>query len=256
MLDFPLLVFVICLVILWLSAQAGSYSCRRRGKLSEDERADLGIILAATLTLLALIIGFTFSMAITRYDRRQDDEAAEANAIGTEFDRVGMLDSAGAAGMRQLLRDYLDQRVLFYTTRNTRQLEHINVSAKQLQNDLWAAILDPRAPLPSPVLISGMNDVFNTQRATQAAWWNRIPLAAWAMMVAIAICCNCLVGYTARRSETRVQRYFVLPLIVSISFFLIADIDSPRGGLIRVRPQNLESLSSSLNVTLIPSRGR
>jgi hypothetical protein len=92
-----------------------------------------------------------------------------------------------------------------------------------------------------------MNDVLNSGRYTQAAWLNRIPLAAWGLMLAIAICCNLLVGYGTRRGKARAVLLLVLPLIVSISFSLIANIDSPRGGLVRVHPQNLSGLSQSLN---------
>jgi hypothetical protein len=63
-------------------------------------------------------------------------------------------------------------------------------------------------------------------------------------MAAIAVCCNMLMGYTAHGSKT--FALWILPLAVAISFLLIADIDSPRGGLIRLRPQNLTSLSQSL----------
>ena len=65
-------------------------------------------------------------------------------------------------------------------------------------------------------------------------------------MIAIAICCNVLVGYGARSAKARAGLLFVLPLVVSIAFLLIADIDSPRGGFIHVVPQNLVSLSRSL----------
>jgi hypothetical protein len=65
-------------------------------------------------------------------------------------------------------------------------------------------------------------------------------------MVAIATCCNLLIGYGARKAEAEGILMLVLPLLVSISFFLIADIDSPRGGLIRVQPQNLLSFAQSL----------
>ena len=65
-------------------------------------------------------------------------------------------------------------------------------------------------------------------------------------MATIAICSNLLIGYGMRRAEAKALLLFVLPLVVSISFFLISDIDSPRGGIIRVRPQNLASLSQSL----------
>jgi len=91
-----------------------------------------------------------------------------------------------------------------------------------------------------------MNDVLNSQGYTQAAWWNRIPIAAWVLMAAMAICCNMLAGYGARNVKAEGILLLVLPLVVSIAFFLIADIDSPRRGVIRVHPQNLESLVESL----------
>jgi hypothetical protein len=91
-----------------------------------------------------------------------------------------------------------------------------------------------------------MNDVLNSQGYTQAAWWNRIPIAAWVLMAMTAICCNLLIGYGARDAKAEGALFVVLPLIVSIALALIADIDSPRGGFIRVNPQNLLSLSESL----------
>jgi len=66
------------------------------------------------------------------------------------------------------------------------------------------------------------------------------------MMGAIAICCNLLLGYSSHQLKGNMKRFFILPLVVSVSFFLIADLDSPRGGVIRVSPQNLMSLSSIL----------
>ena len=91
-----------------------------------------------------------------------------------------------------------------------------------------------------------MNDVLNSQGYTQAAWWNRIPRAAWGLMGMIAIGCNLLLGYGARNRDGGSILLLILPLILSIAFLLIADIDSPRGGLIHVSPQNLLSLSDSL----------
>jgi len=86
----------------------------------------------------------------------------------------------------------------------------------------------------------------NSQGYTQAAWWNRIPAAAWALMAAIAICSSWLVGYGSHNSREGARLLLVLPLVVSIAFMLIADIDAPRHGLIKVMPQNLISLSESL----------
>ena len=214
-----------------------------------EVREDFGAILAATLTLLGLIIGFSFSMAISRYDQRKNLEEAEANAIGTEYIRADLLPPADAVKVRALIRSYLDQRVLFYTTRDEQELRKIDARTAQLQAELWAAVLAPAAAQPSPIValaVSGMNDVLNSQGYTQAAWWNRIPVAAWSLMAAIAICSNLLIGYGTRNAKAERILHLVLPLVVSISFFLIADLDSPRRGVIRVNPQNLLSLAQSL----------
>ncbi len=248
LLDYPVPFFLLCLLVLWLSARIGVY-LRRRRDMEEAEREDLGVVLGAALTMLGLIIGFSFSMVVSRYDQRKNYEEAEANAIGTEYVRAGLLPAADAASVRALLKKYVDQRVLFYTTRSARRLEQINATTAQLQTDLWSAVQARAAAQPTPIValvVSGMNDVLNSQGYTQAAWWNRIPIAAWCLLGAIGICCNLLVGYTARSSRTKPMRVFVLPLIVAISFLVIADMDAGRAGIIRVSPQNLVSLSSSL----------
>ncbi|MGA7237901.1 MAG: hypothetical protein WBY44_19605 [Bryobacteraceae bacterium] len=248
--NFPVLFFALCFFALWLSAETGTYFHRRWPGMDDAEREDLGLILGAALTLLGLIIGFTFSMAVSRYDLRKNYEEAEANAIGTEYLRAELLPSDDAARVRDLLRNYVDQRILFYTTRDPSQLETINSSTARLQRDLWSAVKTPAVAQPTAVAalaVSGMNDVLNSQGYTQAAWWNRIPTGAWILLVAIGVCCNVLFGYHARRLQGKDIRFFILPLIVAVSFFLIADLDSPHGGLIRVIPQNLVSLAGSIH---------
>jgi hypothetical protein len=192
--------------------------------------------------------GFSFSMAITRYDQRKNLEQAEANAIAAEYVRVDFLAATDAAKVRALLKSYLDQRILFYGTRDDRQLGQIDAATAQLEAALWSAVQIPAAAQPTPTLalaVTGMDDILSSRGCTQAAWWNRIPAAAWVLMAVIAICCNLLIGYGAHRGEARTALLLVLPLIVSISFCLIADIDSPRGGVVRVRAENLASLSHS-----------
>jgi hypothetical protein len=248
--DFPFLFFALCFIGLWLSAKTGTYLHRRRPELDDAEREDLGVILGATLTLLGLIIGFAFSMAMSRYDQRKNYEEEEANAIGTEYLRADMLPAANGVQVRDLLRSYVDQRILFYTTRDASRIEKINASTAQLQKELWSAVQAPAAAHPTAVAalaVSGMNDVLNSQGYTQAAWWNRIPVGGWVLLVAIGICSNVLFGYHARRLEGNDIRFVILPVIVAVSFFLIADLDSPRGGVIRVIPQNLASLTALLH---------
>jgi hypothetical protein len=244
---FPLIVFSCSFVGLWFSALVGAFFHKRMRPLEEDLREDFGIIRAASLTLLSLIIGFTFSMAGSRYDQRKNSEEAEANAIGTEYVRADLLPAADATKVRELLKNYLDQRVLFYTSCDSQQLRRIDSDTTRLQNDLWSVVQAHAGVQPTSTValtVAGMNDVLNSEGYTQAAWWNHIPVAAWLLMTAIAIYCNLLIGYSAQRSNKRL--FLILPLAVSVSFFLIADIDSPRGGLIRVQPQNLVRLAGAL----------
>jgi len=246
---YPVLVLAISFFALALSAWIGVLLSGNRRAVKAEMREDFGIILAATLTLLGLIVGFTFSMALNRYDQRKNYEEEEANAIGTEYLRAGLLPAADAAKVRSLLLNYLDQRILFYETRDEQQLSKIDAQTAKLQAELWSAVQAPAAAQPNQVValaVSGMNDVLNSQGYTQAAWWNRIPFAAWGLMAAIAICSVALVGYGARNPKAESKLLLILPLVVSIAFFLIADIDSPRRGLIHVKPQNLVSLAQSL----------
>ncbi len=83
LLNYPVLVFALSFFALWISARIGAALRRRRPDITDGGREDFGVILAATLTLLGLIIGFSFSMAIGRYDQRKNLEEEEANAIGT-----------------------------------------------------------------------------------------------------------------------------------------------------------------------------
>ncbi len=245
---FPVLAFVLAFFVQWVSAQIGSLYRVKKGPMQDQDRSDFGTIETATLTLLGLIIGFSFSMAISRYDQRKNYEELEANAIGTEYLRADVLPGGDAALVRELLKKYVDLRVQSYTVGDTAQLGKIDTDTAEVQNELWSAVRHGAALEPTPVValaVSGMNDVLDSQGYTQAAWWNTIPAAAWTLMMAIAICCNVLIGYAAHRNSWRLLS--ILPLVISISFFLIADIDSPRRGIIRVVPQNLVALSQSLH---------
>ena len=79
MLNVPFLYFLPTVICLWLATRLGVALCRWR-PLGDQEKEDFGVVQAATLTLLALIIGFSFSMATSRYDLRKNYEEAEANA--------------------------------------------------------------------------------------------------------------------------------------------------------------------------------
>lgn len=246
----PFIIFVVSFVTMWIAARIGFMLHNGPWKLKKEEREDFNIILGGSLTLLGLIIGFSFSMAISRYDLRKIYEESEANAIGTEYVRASLLPAADAAKVRMLLRSYLDQRVLFFEVRDERQLQQIYDTTGQMQAELWSAVQVPALAQPTPIsalAVSGMNDVLNAQGYTQSAYWNRIPIAAWGLMGLLALSCNLLIGFASLSDQAKSALFIILPLFVSIAFLLIADLDSPRGGIIRVAPYNLTSLYGAMH---------
>ena len=111
------------------SAWFGVALLGRRRDPGVDIHDDYGTIVAATLTLLGLIIGFSFSMAINRYDQRKNLEEEEANAIGTAYVRADLLPAADAARSRALLKQYVDVRMEFYDTKETKLHPDITAAA-------------------------------------------------------------------------------------------------------------------------------
>ena len=121
LLNFPLLVLVLSFFVMSASAQTGLILRRKQLNLEEDAHKDLDLIVGATLTLLGLIIGFSFSMAISRYDQRKNYEEEEANAMAqnTSGQKCCLPRTLRKCA---LLTKYLDQRVLFYETRDESDL--------------------------------------------------------------------------------------------------------------------------------------
>ena len=119
------------------------FSQRRKALADEDLRSDYGVILAATLTLLGLVIGFSFSMAAGRYDLRKIYEEAEANAIGTEYVRTDLLPVAERTEVKTLLRQYTDLRIQFYMAQSEDDIDTDQSGGRprRCRTRLWAATL-------------------------------------------------------------------------------------------------------------------
>ncbi len=240
--DYPLIMGVLVFLLLWGGTQLILKVLRDRGPRDLEAKDDINLIVTAVLTLLGLLIGFTFSMATTRYDQRKTMEEAEANAIGTEYVRADLMPVANAIQVRQLLKDYAAERILYYKPHTPGELQQIAARRAQLQQQLWAAVLPVVAAEPRPVtnlVVSGMNDVLNSQGYTHAAWLNRIPVEAWVLLLLVALLANGMILYSARSMQKGGWQLLILPLLVAVSVWMIADIDSPRGGLIKVSAPNL-----------------
>ena len=199
-------------------------------------------------------------MAISRYDQRKGLEEAEANAIGTEYLRAGLMPDDAAANARNALKRYLDLRIRYYLTSDQGELAQVGAQRAKLEADLWAAArsLSEASPTPVTALVaSGLNDVFNSTDATAAGWLDRIPIPAWWLLAIIGVAANVMLGFGARRFDPLLL--VVVPLTVAISAFLIADIDSPRGGVVQVEPEKSDPIGEvpecALSSAFLPCLG-
>jgi hypothetical protein len=243
----PLLLLAVSFLGLVIAALLGVAAQRAWSPVKASDHNELAIVQSAALTLLGLIVGFTFAMAISRYDQRKSLEEAEANAIGTEYLRVELMPDSAAASARGALKRYLDLRIQYYLTTDQGDLALIGAERAKLEADLWAAMRSQSEASPTAITMLvawGLNDVFNSTDATAAAWLDRIPIPAWWLVTLIALGANVTLGFGLKRFNALL---LVVPLAASVSFFLIADIDSPRGGVVKIAPENLNRLQTSLN---------
>jgi hypothetical protein len=242
--DYPILLLALSLVVLWSASRLGARLSHRVG----DVREEFKVAATATFTLMSLLIGFAFSMAVGRYDARKRAEAEEANSINAEYLRADLLQRAGRDSVRALLKGYLDRRITFYETRNRDSLRNNVAETHRLQNQLWATTINSAYPATAftGLTISGMTAVIDNEGHTQAAWVNRIPSPAWALLFAIAVCACVMFALTRDRVRSAGTLMWIFPIIVSVALFLIADIDSPRGGLIHVIPDNLLTVAAGI----------
>jgi hypothetical protein len=247
--DHPVVLSAVLLALFIGAVAFGAFVLRRLAALPSDDRDDFNIIQTSTLTLLALLVGFSLSMAVNRYDVRKTLEESEANAIGTEYARADLVNPAIGAKMKSSLIAYTKLRLSSYRTRAPVELAQITRDTANLQTQLWQLATTVAKEQPTPIgalVVAGMNDVLNSQDYSEAARINHIPLGAWYLMVIIALLGCVVQGYGAKGSLRKGLLITILPATVALSLALIADIDSPKGGVIRVEPRDLGRLLRSL----------
>lgn len=229
-----------------LIAAAGEIGNRLGLRLSHLERntGDIGILTGAALGLLALLLAFTFSIALSRYDTRRDVVLAEANAIGSTANFALMLPEPQRSAILDLTRDYGQIRLALGIPYDPEKLARDIAASLDVQSRLWseAAALSVSEPqsLPLHRFIDSLNDMNNVHEVRLSALRAHVPAEVMFALMIVAMVAIGFAGYNTGSNGSR-RRFATLMMAVTIGGLtvIIVDLDRPARGLIRVSVQAL-----------------
>ena len=207
---------------------------------TEGSAAGLGAVEGALFGLMGLVLAFTFSGAISRFDDRRKLIVEEANDIGTAYLRVDLLPAAAQPHFRDMMRRYVDTRIETY-----RVLPDLDAAmslfakANEIQKEIWqyavAATNDAANPRGSMVLLPALNAMFDIANTRFWATQAHPPALIFALLGTLALVCSLLAGYGMGGGKDRNWIHIVgFALVLTITVYVIVDMEYPRMGFIRV----------------------
>jgi hypothetical protein len=248
-----LVVFIALLVALEVGYRLGR---RARANIDDTAKSQSGTIQGAIIGVLALLLAFTLSMAIARFDTRRQLVLDEADAIGTTYLRAKLLPAPYATSAADLLRQYVANRLEFYNAGiDEARFLAANDQAAKLQGQLWsiataASAQDNRA-VPTGLFVQTLNDTIDLQAKRLAATRNTVPETVSLLLLAVAIATVAIVGYNSGLSSRRhLFATLTLVILITVIIWVLIDLDRPRRGLILISQQSMIELQQTMQQDL------
>jgi hypothetical protein len=221
----------------------------------KDDRENLGVLQGATLGLIGLVLGFSFSGATSRFIERQDIIVREANAIGTAWLRFDLLDPAHRDRLRPLLVDYTTARIALTQTNDPVNTQSLKGRLATLQQNLWTTAVSgvEARPATAMLVLPPLNELFDLLSTRNAATRRHIPPAAMALVLATVALGAAMLGYGQRANSFTVRlSAFVVVLLLAGLVWLIIDLDFPRRGLVKISDVPLREVLQSITPAPTP----
>ena len=233
-----------------LSVELGYRLARNRQlRAQEEKESQVGGMVGATLGLLAFMLAFTFGLAGSRFEDRRQVVLSEANAIGTTYLRTQIIPEPMRTEARNLLREYVDARL--EAVQQPGKLEQAIARSEELQNRLWsqavAATEKERSPMTS-LFVQSLNEVIDLHATRiMAGLQSRVPAVIWIVLYLLGFLAMVILGYQGGLANSK-RSVAVVALIVGFSLVLvlIADLDRPGQGILRVSQQSMIDLRHSM----------
>lgn len=221
----------------------------RAEDVDEEEDAN-GAIVSAVLGLLALLLGFTFALAVNRFETRRALVLEEANAIGTAYLQTQVLPQPHRERLSMLLISYTDNRVVLAQQETPESRRQRLADNDRIVNDIWAATLagfDSIKHLDmSNALVSSVNAVIDMDTSRKAGRMTHVPEEVFWVLIVYVLVAAAIIGYIVR-SRSNFHLACVMHVLIVMSLMLIIDIDRPVAGGIRESQYPMELLSASMH---------
>lgn len=241
------------IVLFFLANEAGFRLGRLRHPSADDTtKSQVTTLQAAILALLGLLLGFTFSIAQSRFDVRKKMVLEESNAIGTAYLRAQLLPEPERNEIPKLLRQYVDVRLEGARTGN---IQETIFKSEKLHDQLWiqavaAGNKDSRA-LTTALFIQSLNDVIDLHSKRLRAIMDHVPEIVLLLLLAVAIFGMGMMGYGGGLGNVR---HFIptvaMAVLIAMVILVIIDLDQPGRGMIRVSQQSMTTLRDNINKPL------
>jgi hypothetical protein len=213
-----------------------------------ERKEQISTIRDGLFVLLSLLLGFTLTLAAARYVERRSLLVEEAVSIGVTYLRASTLPATQRDHSKQLLREYVDSRLeLNAATIDPARFDTVLHRSSHLQQELWseatAAVQNDRSAIAA-TYIQSLNETIDLHEKRVAAFEHRVPQPIWVLIV----CVSLLAVFS--RGCTLTSRFWltlmIVPVTITIVVSLIADLDTPSRGLIRLDDRALQRLKAEM----------
>jgi hypothetical protein len=250
-----ILIAAILLILMAFAIEVGFRTgLKAKNKASKSAKEQVSAIQSSLLGILALMLGFTFSIALERFNSRSEAVVDEANAIGTAYLRSDLLPDSIRGEVQKALREYLSLRVsagTFSLDNNAERNELLN-KATLAQDKLWLFAVQASKEAPNPattgLFVQSLNQMIDSFGLHIAELKRHVPELVLMLLYGSFIVTGCIIGFSAGIGGYRPAfASYIMVSLVALLMFMVVDLDRPRRGLIRINQESLIELNSAIN---------
>jgi hypothetical protein len=250
-----LLIFLLSVAVILTANEIGRWLGRRSADQNQSG-SDVLTLESALLGLLALMIAFTFAMALSRFEARRDAVLNEANAIGTASQRAHLLPAPYSTETQKLLREYVQIRLdITQRVSSPAELEVAIARSNQIHQALWqvakAVAAKDNGLVPTGLFIQALGEMGDSQSKRLAALRNRVPVIVLLTLYGVATAAGLFTGY-ANGLGARPSRFpaYLTIVLVCVMLLLIQDLEKPGTGFFSVSQQPMLDTAAGIAASL------